>query len=79
MKITGMKYMVSLNCLADDLEGNIIFCKTIEEAKNRGVNWADYESDPFFTIWQNVGAGEWIPVLEGFIPEPEFSWHEPQD
>ena len=72
--ITNAKYMVAHTGLKDDMEGNIIFCSTLKDAKKAGDTLAGYDSDPYITIWENTGIGKWTPVLEGRIPEPEFTW-----
>ena len=74
MKIADAKYMVGHNGIDEDLEGNVCFCSSLEEAKEIGNRLAGYDSDPFITIWENTALGEWTPVMEGRIPEPEFIW-----
>jgi hypothetical protein len=76
MKITNAKYMVADSGLEDDMEGKVIFCDTLKDAKKVGSELADYDSDPDITIWENTGIGEWTPILRGCIPEPEFTWLE---
>jgi hypothetical protein len=78
MKMVNVKYMVTHNGIDEDLEGNVSFCESLEEAKEIGVHLAGYDSDPFITIWENTAPGEWTSVMEGRIPEPEFTWFKPE-
>lgn len=48
--ITNAKYMVAHTGLKDDMEGNIIFCSTLKDAKKAGDTLAGYDSDPYITI-----------------------------
>lgn len=77
--IINAKYMIGYSGLEDDMEGNITFCDTLENAKATGIRLAEYDSDPYFTIWENTGIGEWTPILQGRIPEPEFTWFKVTD
>jgi len=77
--ITNAKYMVSHNGVEEDMEGNVVFCDTLSSAKKVGDTLAGYDSDPYITIWENTGIGEWTPVLQGCIPEPEFTWTKVTD
>lgn len=69
------RYMVVDSTFSHTLEGNVVFCDSLERAKEIGADLLTQDDDPCLHIYKTCSKGLEL-ICEGFIPEPEFTWIE---
>ena len=74
-EIINARYMVVNSTFNDTLEGNVVFCDSLERAKEIGIELSYQDSDPCLQIYRTCSEGLEL-ICEGFTPEPEFTWLE---